>query len=104
MDVMPHIGDDELPPGCPLRLADGSAAIYLGVCDNDEGITVAWNADDIESGVDPNEACVDLSTANGFGYALTKVERPIRWVSNWMNGKTTDADRLAVAHALAEAS
>lgn len=45
---------------------------------------------------------VDLDDSQGVAYALTKVPRPVRWVANWMNGKTTDEDRLGIARALRE--
>lgn len=51
-----------------------------------------------------DEVRIDLDDPQGVAYALTKVDRPIRWVSNWMNGKTTTADRIGIAEALSEAT
>ena len=122
IDVTPYIDHAELPEGCPLLWPGRHAGIYLGVGSGDEGITISWSADDeIESGVDPHEARVDLSTEIGFGIALRwgitthgtrfaaaldmfidLADDTVQLVWRHMEGKTTEADRLAVARAYAE--
>ena len=56
--------------------------------------------------VELSDLRIDLDSSQGFAYALRWLQTAhggsIRWVARWMNGQTTDADRIALAKALLE--
>lgn len=110
LDVMPAI---PLAKGVPVLDPDGVHGVALHALKNRRWL-VFWeggSADEREA-IDPKFARVDLAEPQGFGYALSWLQRKQPIVGStedraamrllWCCGVTTDADRLSLARACAE--
>ena len=110
IDVMPAI---PLQAGAMLTvLGNDGITRYQGVClEVSSKVVLVWFRDGLMD-IDclKEDVRVDLSTANGFGYALRwlartqPADRLAVWMFAWVRDEVVDADRLALAKACREVS
>lgn len=103
LDIMPEALD--LVDGLPVRVGPGyerwdHSGTVLGADCSPLEMRDGYGETQI---VERGDVRIDLDDPQGFGYALRMVPTHDEgWIWRWLRGQTTDADRLALAYALAE--